>query len=544
MKLVTVAEMRAIEKEADASGLSYAQMLENAGRGLADIVLDLPFVDEEEDLEVLGLVGPGNNGGDTLVALTQMCVNDWRARAYLVGRKPQGDPLVERFKQAGGEIVLAEQDTEFETLTAFVETADVLLDGVLGTGARLPLKGEAAQVLDAAQVAVAAAEEPPFVVAVDCPSGVDCDSGQAAAECVPADLTLSMAAVKQGLLRLPAYEYAGEIQVVDIGLPESLPSWLQVRADVADDNGVYLSLPDRPADAHKGTFGTALVAAGSLNYTGAVLLAGKAAYRVGAGLVTLAVPEPLHAVLAGHFPEATWLLLPHEQGVIAEPAAAVLFKNLERATALLVGPGFGLEETTQKFIEHLLDGKPASRKGAAQMGFVHAEARKAEQKNAALPPLVFDADGLKLLARIPDWQARLPAQTVLTPHPGEMSILSGLKTEQIQKDRREVAARFAAQWGQVLVLKGAFTVVAGPDGRTTTIPVATPALARAGSGDVLAGLILGLRAQGVDAYEAAVAGAWIHAQAGLLAADIQGGSAAVLAGDILEMVPDILAELE
>lgn len=544
MKLVTVAEMRAVEREADALGLSYAQMMENAGQGLADILLDLPFGIDDEAPEALGLVGPGNNGGDTLVALAQMAANGWKTRAYLIGRKIQGDPLVERLRGAGGEAVSSEADKDLQSLIAFIESADLVLDGVLGTGARLPLKPEIGRVLDAAKTAIAAAEASPFVVAVDCPSGVDCDSGEIAEECIAADLTVTMAAVKQGLLRLPAFEYVGEIEVVDIGLTETLPGWTAVRSEVADEEMVSLLLPDRPADAHKGTFGTVLAVAGSLNYTGAVLLAGEAAYRVGAGLVTLAVPAPLHTALAGHLPEATWLLLPHDQGVISEDAAELVLENLERVTALLVGPGFGLEETTQKFIAALLQGKATVRKGSGRIGFVRSAETENEAGVGALPPLIFDADGLKLLARIPDWHKRLPGPAVLTPHPGEMAVLSGLSVDEIQRDRLDVARRFAATWGHVVVLKGAFTVVAAPDGRTTTIPVASPALARAGSGDVLAGVIAGLRAQGLEAYDAARVGAWIHARAGLAAARVRGGTAAVLAGDILSMVADVILDLE
>jgi NAD(P)H-hydrate epimerase len=221
----------------------------------------------------------------------------------------------------------------------------------------------------------------------------------------------------------------------------------------------------------------------------------------------------------------------------------VLIKNLERATALLIGPGLGLEDTTRDFIAGLLDG--ASEKPAhGRMGFVQNPGSKTDPKPVSLPPLVFDADGLKLLAKLPDWPKLLPAPAILTPHPGEMSVLTGLATDEIQKDRLTVARKFAQEWGHVVVLKGAFTVIAAPDGRTTTVPVATPALARAGTGDVLAGLITGLRAQGVDAYNAARAGAWIHAQAGLTAAGFQGSTTAVMAGDVLEAIPDILANLE
>jgi len=530
--------MQAIEKEADAGGLTYDQMMENAGQGLADIILSIST--EDNEAEVLGLVGPGNNGGDTLVAMSTLAAQGWKARAYLVKRKK--DDLVKRFLEAGGEVL--SKENPFEQLAQAIETADVFLDGIFGTGIKLPLKKDVAEFLSEVNDVLDGLDEPPFIIAVDCPSGVDCDTGEVADEAIPADLTVTMAAVKQGMLELPAFEYVGDLKVVDIGLPNDLSSFTDLKIEVADDESVSALLPERPLDSHKGTFGTALIAAGSVNYTGAVLLAGEAAYRVGAGLVTLAVPAPLHGALSGRFPEATWVLLPHEMGVISRDAWEVFAKNLERATALLIGPGFGTEDTTREFIEHLLKGKISPRKATSRIGFVHQESEKKEETNSQVPPMIFDADGLKLLARISDWHKLIPAPAILTPHPGEMSVLTGLSKEEIQENRQEIAGKYAKEWGHVVVLKGAFTVIASPDGRTTVIPVASPALARAGTGDVLAGLIVGLRAQGLEAFDAAVTGAWIHAQAGLYAADDLGTTISVLAGDVLDSVSDVLSDLE
>lgn len=542
MKLVTVAEMRAIEQEADSNGLSYAKMMENAGHGLAEEILQLAYTESEEDREILALVGPGNNGGDALVALAHLAADGWRARAYLVKRKAEGDELVERLKKEDGEVLFAEKDPDYTQLTAFIETAEVVVDGLLGTGIKLPLKPEIAGVLDAANRAISGLAWPPHVVAVDCPSGIDCDTGEAAPEVIPASLTVCMAAVKHGLLELPAFELAGELRVAEIGLSDEIESWKEIHHFVADAEMVEDILPARPADSHKGTFGALLVAAGSVGYTGAALLAGKSAYRVGAGLVQMAVPGAVHSVLAGHFPEATWILLPNEKGVIAEHAAEVMLKNLERATALLLGPGLGAEETTQKFIENLLTGSGGAKKNPAPMGFARVNTPKAEvETSAALPPLVIDADGLRHLAKLKDWAKLLPAESILTPHPGEMSALTGLEKDAIQANRLETALKYAAAWGHIVVLKGAFTVIAAPDGRAAVIPVASAALARAGTGDVLAGLVGGLRAQGVPAYEAGVAGAWIHAQAGLVAAERVGAEASVLAGDVMESIGDVLS---
>ncbi|MBN2118624.1 MAG: NAD(P)H-hydrate epimerase [Anaerolineales bacterium] len=540
MKLVTVSQMQAIEKEADAGGLTYDQMMENAGQGLADIILSL-YADDGE-AEAVGLVGPGNNGGDTLVTLSALAAEGWKARAYLVKRKK--DDLVKRFLEAGGEVLTRENP--FEQLAEAIETADVFLDGIFGTGIKLPLKKDIAELLSEVNDVLDGLDalRGPLIIAVDCPSGVDCDTGEVAEEAIAADLTVTMAAVKQGLLKLPAFEYVGDLEVVEIGLPADLSSFRDLKTEVADEDSVSALLPERALDSHKGTFGTALIAAGSVNYTGAVLLAGEAAYRAGAGLVTLAVPAPLHAALSGRFSEATWVLLPHEMGVISRDAAEVFAKNIERATALLLGPGFGMEDTTKEFIENLLRGKVSSKRAASRIGFVQPESEKKEETNSQLPAMIFDADGLKLLARIPDWHKLLPGHAILTPHPGEMSVLTGLSKEEIQANRQEIAGRYAKEWGHVVILKGAFTIIAAPDGRLTVIPVASPALARAGTGDVLAGLIVGLRAQGLEAFEAAVAGAWIHAQAGLYAADDLGTTTSVLAGDILDSISDVLSDLE
>ena len=541
MKLVSVSEMKAIETLADASGLTYAQMMENAGRGLADIVDDLGA--DNNWRRVVGLVGPGNNGGDTLVALAHLAREGWLAKAYCVKRITKDDELVERLVSAGGEILLAEQDDEFDSLDALLEETDILLDGLLGTGIQLPLKPDIANLLFAVQGVLDTLDEPPFVIAVDCPSGVDCDSGDAADETVAAHLTVTMAAVKQGLLRLPAFELVGDIEVVDIGLPENLPAWRDVTRLIPDPEWIAGLLPFRAPDSHKGTFGTALIAAGSVNYTGAAFLSAKAAYRVGAGLVTLAIPAPLHSALAGQLPEVTWLLLPHEVGVISRDAADVVLNNLTRATALLVGPGFGMEATTKEFIEKLLGESSSAKKNTVHMGFTHDAVSKGTGPNEKLPPLVFDADGLKLLAQIPNWHTKLPADTILTPHPGEMSVLTGLAKEEIQDNREAIAAKYAKEWNCIVVLKGAFTVIASPDGRIALNPFASAALARAGTGDVLAGIIVGLRAQGVDAFESAAAGAWIHARAGLSALEEVGSAASVLAGDVLDCVNDVMAEL-
>lgn len=519
MKLVTVAEMRAIEKEADERGVSYGEMMERAGRGVAEIV-DTAYSQIEPKI-IVGLIGSGNNGGDTLIALESLAGIGWSVCAYLLRPRANDDELVGRVRQAGGDVIDARDDDSFAILEDNLRTASFMLDGVLGTGIQLPLKTE----LQTALSHIANIEDLPIVVAVDCPSGVDCDSGEVSPATIPADLTICMEAVKIGLMTFPANEFIGELEVVDLGLPDDLGSVKDISTWIITAEDVSKILPVRSRQAHKGTFGTALIAAGSSDFAGASLLAGEAAYRIGTGLVRMAVPASLHSILAGHFREAVWLSLPEVRGAIDANAAEILCAHLDRITALLIGPGIGMADTTVEFIRKVLDW------------------HQRQGKAGGLPPTILDADALKIIARIDQWHRMLPKESILTPHPGEMSVLTGLSTAEIQANRIKIARKYASAWEHIVVLKGALSVVAAPDGRVYGVPVATPALARAGTGDVLAGLITGLRAQGVAAFESAAAGAWIHAQAGLLAAEDIGQSASVLAGDVLAAVPDVLAEI-
>ena len=507
-KLVSVSEMMAIEQAADAAGHSYEAMMQAAGRSLAEAVLAYSPVAEGQ---ALALVGTGNNGGDALVALADLSDEGWAVAAYLVGQREADDPLVARVGELGSIFRLSE-DPDYEALNDLIAQCDVLLDGLLGTGIRLPLREALAELLLEVDAALDEMEDPPLVVAVDCPSGLDCESGEFAPETLPADVTVTMAAVKEGMLTVPAFELLGELAVGEIGLPEDLPEWLAITREVVDEELVFSALPERPADSHKGTFGTALIVAGSANYLGAPLLAGRAAYRIGAGLVNMAVPQSIQAANAGHLPEATWLPLADDQGAIA--AQADVSTGLERATAILIGPGLGTHTGTGSFLADLLDSE--------------------------LPQLVLDADGLRLLAQLKDWPSKLRADSMLTPHPGEMAILTGLDKDAIQADRMAVAQRYAQEWGCVVVLKGAFTVIAGPNGESAVIPAASAALATAGTGDVLAGMLVGLRAQGVPAFSAACAGAWLHAQAAVLAADYRGGEAGLMACDFIEHLPELI----
>jgi NAD(P)H-hydrate epimerase len=369
------------------------------------------------------------------------------------------------------------------------------------------------------------------VVAVDCPTGLNCDTGELDPAALPADLTVTFAYPKVGLLRFPGAEAVGNIVVADIGIPPDLAD--DVSLEMATTQWVQARLPAR--SAHKGTFGRALIVAGSVNYVGAAALAGAGAKRVGAGLVTMGLPMPIQPAVAANLTEATYLLLPHDLGVITTGAVEVLGERVGEYNALLLGPGLTQEKETVSFVHRFLGLERGDRRGG--IGFVSRSTAE-ETEHPALPPLVIDADGLNVLANAEEWWKALPPDTILTPHPGEMARLMGdqATVQEIQADRDNVARRMADKWNAVVALKGAFTVVASPDGRVMVLPFANPALSTAGSGDVLAGAIVGLRAQGMDAFEAAVSGAYVHALAGELArADL--GDMGVVAGDLPPRLP-------
>lgn len=536
-KILTVEEMRAIESVADASGLTYAQMMENAGKAVAEALIGR--LGTVAGKRVVILVGSGNNGGDGLVAGHYLVEAGAKVSAYLASARPEDDANLSRLHDDGAFIATAADDQRSRVLRNLLGSADVVVDALLGTGFRLPLKGAVKEALATVATTLAARETRPLVVAVDCPSGLDCDSGEVAANTLSADLTVTLAAAKAGLLRFPGAARVGDLVVADIGIPEGLPQLAAISLELAEENTLRRWLPPRPKDSHKGTFGRAVVAAGSVTFPGAAALAGEAAYRVGAGLVTLAVPANVQPLIAPRLPEVTWILLPHELGVIAEEAVPVLEEELGRSEALLLGPGLGQDAATAAFMARLLGAAEGPR---GRIGFVHTEERQAERQ--PLPPCVVDADGLKLLARIPSWPERLPRLSILTPHPGEMAVLTGQPKDDIQADRISAARRWAAAWGHIVVLKGAFTVVAEPGGGAMVMPFATPALARAGSGDVLAGAIVGLLAQGLEPMRAAALGAFLHGRAGVLAAEELGTTASVMAGDVGEMLPAAMAELE
>ncbi len=510
MKLVTAAGMRDLETKAVERGTSLDALMEEAGLAVAqEAWLALGVV---AGRRVVVLCGPGNNGGDGLVAARHLA--DWLAEVsvFVVAARDAADPKMAALAERNVAVVDATADDGAAALRDALGSSELVVDALLGTGRSRPIEGQLAEMLRQLHERLAASH-PPKIIAVDLPTGVDADSGRADPLAVRADLTVTFGLAKVGLYTLPGSEYAGRVQVVDIGLPNDAAD--AVSLELLDTAWVRARLPQRPRSGNKGTFGRVLVIAGSSRFVGAARLAAEACYRAGAGLVTIASTARVQAMLAPSLAEATWLPLDDDGGSIAAASADAIREQLAEYDVLLIGPGLGQAAGIGTLVDGVLTSAPDNVRAC-----------------------VVDADALNALARIDGWPRRGATPRVLTPHPGEMARLLGTTVAAVQDDRLGVATKAAAGWGHVVVLKGAHTVIAAPDGRAAISPHANPLLASAGTGDVLAGAIAGLLAQGLAPFEAAACGVYLH---GFAAEELDAelGDRGLLASDLLSQLPRV-----
>lgn len=537
IKILTIEQTRQAEAEADRNGYSYNEMMKTAGQAVAEVALEL--IAGREQAQVMVLVGAGNNGGDGLAAAIELAHRrpDANIRLYLLRRR--ADALIAAAEETGSFLIThAEDDTDGRVLRHMAASSDLVIDALFGIGARLPVKDTAGKVLRGVRQALneraRARQANPlndptaggqvrrpahaYVLAVDAPSGLDCNTGRLDRETLKADVTVTFIAAKPGLLEYPGAGSVGRLVVAPLDMPPGIRALKDAPYHLMDNESVRNLLPERPYNAHKGTFGKALIVGGSANYAGAVALAAEGAYRSGAGLVTVASIAPVVHSVASQRPEVT--LVPLEGAThITRASVMPLIQRLAGYPVMLVGPGLGFSQDTQGFMTGLLSARN-------------------------LPALVIDADGLNLLRGVPDWWKRLPPRTVLTPHPGEMARLCGMSTDELAKlNRLELAVTKAREWNVTVVLKGAHTVIAQQNGQVAVSPFKTDALATAGTGDVLAGVIAGLMAQGLDGFRAAQAGVYAHGLSGVLAGEQTGSPRSVIAGDVARLLPQALSRI-
>ena len=520
VKVVTVAEMQALEAASEAAGVSTDTLMENAGLACARSVRQR--MGGAAGRRVVVLVGPGNNGADGLVLARHLARWGADVCCYVVRGRPADDPKMTDALSYGIAVHDSANDEGLSNLGGLLRRCDAVVDAILGAGRYRPLDGVVGDVAALVNQVHSSLPHLP-VIAVDLPTGVNPDTGDADPRTIIADETLALCHPKYGIANFPGAGFAGRITVLGIGLPDEVSAFAD--ADLPTEwmtpESAHALLPARPLTSHKGTFGHLLIVAGSRNFVGAASLAARGAHRAGAGLVTLAAPESVHRIAASRLTETIHLPLPEDAHGRIEPSAAdVIRERIDNYSAIAVGCGLGWSSGTTELMNRLL----------------------LPGEDAPSLPMVIDADGLNNLSRCADWADRLRASAVLTPHPGEMSTLTGQPTANVQADRIGIASQSAAGWRQSVLLKGAHSVVASPCGKRCVLPFANPALAAGGTGDVLTGIIGGLLAQGLAPYDAARLGGFLH---GAAAEEVRSeyGNAGVVASDLLNRIPRIMAGL-
>ncbi|MHB8068165.1 MAG: NAD(P)H-hydrate dehydratase [Desulfobaccales bacterium] len=511
MKLVTAAEMRELDRRAiEEVGIPSLVLMENAGRTTYQILRG-EFPDLAGPVAVLA--GRGNNGGDGFVVARYLAQAGIPVAVFLAAARDQvrGDARtnLEIAARQGIEIIEVKEEKDLNPLAHRLARSGLMVDALLGTGLNSEVRGLMAGVIEGIN------RLRPPVLAVDIPSGLCADTGQPLGAAVQAQVTVTYGWPKIGQILPPGRDYTGRLWQVDISIPPVLAE--SVPVELAEAAEMRTLLPPRLFASNKGTYGHLVVLAGSEGKTGAAALTAAGALRTGAGLVTLGIAASLNDILEVKVTEAMTLPLPEAAGAraLGMQALQLLESFLENKTAAGLGPGLGTHPETQELVRHLVRRLPL--------------------------PVVIDADGVNALAGDPESLKAAAGPRVLTPHPGEMARFLGTTVREVQADRLKTAREAALRTGAVVVLKGAQTVVADPEGRVSLNSTGNPALASGGTGDVLTGIIGGFLAQKLSPWDAARLGVYLHG----LAADYwvaQHGSRGLIAGDLLRIFPEVLHE--
>jgi len=507
MKLLAAEQIRELDRLAiEKVGIPGPVLMETAGRAVAEAICR-HFASCTLG-PLLVLAGKGNNGGDGYVIARTLTDRGWQVRTLVLAPAAEirGDAAVHlrALKRSGGEVVHASTPDRLSRALAS-QGWHVVVDALLGTGLSSEVQGLYRQAISWCN------EQPAPVVSVDIPSGVDANGGRILGMAVQADLTVTFVAAKPGLVCYPGAACCGDLEVAEIGIPASLQGSQPVVGEFLDGAAAARLLPVRPRAGHKGSFGHLLVLAGSRGKSGAALLACDGGLHSGAGLVTLAVPASMQDLFMSRLREAMSLSLNDSEGVVSSAAYEQLMSALEHLDVLALGPGLGEAETTQVLVRRLVKDYSG--------------------------PIVVDADGLNaLVGHLELFDDRDGAIPVLTPHPGEMARLAGMAVADVEADRLGAALRFARSHRVVLVLKGAHTIIAAPDGRYRVNASGNPGLASGGMGDVLTGLVGGLLAQGMEPFDAAALAVFLHGHAADRLAE-RSGDAGMLASQVAAEIP-------
>lgn len=487
MKIFTIPQMKKAERLSDEMGVTYQRLMENAGCAAAACI-------RKRERNIVGrnfmiFCGSGNNGGDGFVVARKLFEEGANIIVVLCGGLPRTEEAKYMYNcilETG--ITILDWETDGAKIAEYIGGADIIVDALFGTGFSgefRPPFGEIASLINSSGAKV---------ISLDIASGINADTGAAAKGAVRADFTVAFDAQKPGHLFLPGKEFCGKTVEVDIGIPHEVLDEIPQTCFCASEEMVFSSIRKRPRISHKGTFGKLLCITGSASFPGAAAISATGALRMGAGIVKIACTERVQSLIAPIVPEATFLPLPaNAEGGISADAAELLLPAAEEASAVLIGCGLGQSEDTCALVKSVLE---------------HAKCS-----------LVLDADALNCISAEPELLLSAAKMPVITPHMGEMARLCGKSPAEIAETRLETAAEFSKKYNCVLVLKDSSTVIACPNGDIFFSPVGNPGLAKGGSGDLLAGMIASLAAQGFIETACAVCGVYLHGLAADKAAD-------------------------
>lgn len=514
MKVLTASQMFSAEQAQVERGMSFTRLMENAGSACARVIRERFSSLENSGKSICIVCGKGKNGGDGFVIARKLVEAGFSAVIVEAFGLPTADDSVLMREKAMGTGAVQEYFWGSSAAEKAIDTASVIVDAVFGTGYHYREDERVREVFERINSSSAK------VVSVDVPSGLESDNGELCGCCVKADITVAISCLKPVHVIKPARALCGETVIVNIGIEDG--AMAQAQGDtlaVLNRSEAKKLFPRRSIMAHKGTFGHALSICGSRNMQGAAAIAANAALRCGAGLVTAAFPDAAYAAIAAKVTEALLLPLPSNmQGTFANGAIPQLLAETEKASAVLIGCGLGVNLATKEIVYSVVEN--------------------------CKKPLVIDADGINAVAANIDILKNIKAPVILTPHPGEMARLTGKSIAEIESDRVGTAKAFAEKYGVVVLLKGASTVIAGAGRKETYINVTgNQGMAKGGMGDMLSGVILSLLAQGVYPFDAAVLGAYIHGAAGDAAAK-DGSLSSLLAMDAVSALPGVLRVLE
>lgn len=518
MKVVTAAQMRQIDSDTiEGIGIPGIVLMETAGTEIVRAIRrHYPLA------QSIGVfIGKGNNGGDGLVIARQLAHDGHEVSIFLVSSSESfaGEARVnlDIAKKLGLHIEEILTENELKEAEYRFRSCDLLVDAIFGTGLHSVVRQPITSIINSIN------DFSIPVLSVDLPSGLNADTGHPLGTCINADTTITIGLPKRGLLVYPGAELAGDLEIIDIGFPQQVIDAQQINANLTTEGLAAEWIPLRYPASHKGILGRVLVVAGSVGMTGAAALTSEAALRAGAGLVTLAIPKSLNTVMEVKLSEVMTLPLPEtEMGSLNESAVTPILDYAEKTESVLViGPGLSQHPETYAFV-HQLIGEIQDQKLSFRM--------------------VIDADGLNALSQEKESISKLGSEAVLTPHPGEMSRLTGITIETLESNRIHAAEEFVRVYNLTLVFKGAPTITAYPTGDIWINSTGNPGMATAGMGDVLTGVIAGLMAQSLTPEIAATLGVYVHGFAGDIAAE-KIGTHGLIAGDVLRSIPHAIAKL-